>query len=488
MKRTSTKIILTICLGLSIAICRLQMDGKVDINSAGAVDQAIAFELRAGYIGRSELYAREQLKITAKTVDDAAPLLDRMSTQVGLTDTLTHTTYLPLTAADEITPMVERRGLWVTRYDWTSYSQTPSSSDITEIVDDVSSAGFNTIFFQIRAAGDSFYTPGLEPWSARLTTGPVSETLGVDPGWDPLAVMLQTAHEAGIEVHAYVNVYTAWLSPPDESQGQLWPPATTPSQMFDLFTYSPLYAAHPGVYALGYTWRQYLDPNTPMPLEWNHYLWASPGVDEVQDRIVSVATDILSRYALDGIHLDLVRYAGPSYSYDPFSNTAAGTTRTLARDQWQRDRISSLVSRISTQAHTLHPNILVSAAVWPVYEDKWGWGASEGYSDYFQDSKGWLQSGSVDAIAPMLYGGVAEAFTRWQTLMEDFVGFPSPGQIYPGIGVYDDFTAMVDRIAAAREAGTPGHVIFSYSGLKQRNYWSDLRNGPYAVPAVIPSH
>ncbi len=42
----------------------------------------------------------------------------------------------------------------------------------------------------------------------------------------------------------------------------------------------------------------------------SNYLWASPGSDWlVEDHIVAVATDILQRYAVDGLHLDMVRYA-----------------------------------------------------------------------------------------------------------------------------------------------------------------------------------
>ena len=37
---------------------------------------------------------------------------------------------------------------------------------------------------------------------------------------------------------------------------------------------------------------------------------------------MAVVRDIVTRYAVDGVHLDLVRYAERMYSYDPFSNAA----------------------------------------------------------------------------------------------------------------------------------------------------------------------
>ena len=382
---------------------------------------------------------------------------------------------------------VERRAIWVTRYDWTSLNQAPRPAKIDEIVTRVAEAGFNTIFFQVRGAGDAYYKPGLEPWAARLT-GSLAETLGQDPGWDPLATMLAKAHAAGLELHAYVNVYPVWLPPP-EGYGQLWPPATTPPHLFDRLTYGPDHAEHPGEHSLGMAWRQHEAPDKPMSLERNKYVWASPGVDQVQDHILAVITDLVSRYNVDGLHLDLVRYAGRNTSYDPGSNAAAGSEPSPARDQWQRDRISELVRRVKTQLATIRAGVWLSAAVWPYYVDKWDWGVSEGYTDYYQDSLGWLAAGSADAIAPMLYTGVSDEFDRWQILMKDFLANSHGGQIYPGIGAnYDDFNAIARRIEAARQAGAPGHVIFSYGALNSRNYWPDLAAGPYAEPATVPAH
>ncbi|UCG22952.1 MAG: hypothetical protein JSW55_12325, partial [Chloroflexota bacterium] len=55
-------------------------------------------------------------------------------------------------------PVVEVRGLWVTRFDWTYYDhwrQPAQKSTIDEIVTDASRAGFNVIFFQVRGIADA---------------------------------------------------------------------------------------------------------------------------------------------------------------------------------------------------------------------------------------------------------------------------------------------------------------------------------------------
>ncbi len=471
------------CLALMVAFAVLFRPASNAIQVS-----ASDFEALAGVAGRADawyLLYGEEIDLGDDSRGEEPPQVQSLT----WTDGLTPTVYLPLVAAARPAQMIERRALWITRYDWTSLNDAPVPGDIDVMVAKIASAGFNTIFFQVRAAGDAYYTPGFEPWASRLSVGPVSTTLGLDPGWDPLARMIEAGHAAGLEVHAYVNVYTAWLSPPGAAYGDLWPPATTPPQMFDRLTYGSSYAAHPGQYGLGYTWRQYAsgDPPSPMPLNWNTYLWASPGVDEVNAHVAAVIADIVDRYSVDGVHLDLVRYAGPGYSYDPSSNAAVGSSPSAARAQWQRDRITALVRQVREETQQRRPGAVVSAAVWPYYVDKWGWGLSEGYSDYYQDSKGWLASGAVDAIVPMLYGGSCDDSARWEILMSDFVADSEGLPIYPGIGgAYDDFEAIAWRIEKAREAGAQGHALFSYSSLDARGYWDDLAAGPYEVPAAVP--
>ena len=443
------------------------------------------FEMLVGMLGHAEAWQRLYGNELATRNARAHTSVSRVeATILPTSNTLTHRRYLPLVQRQDVTFLVERRAIWITRYDWTQMGRAPAPESLDAMVAKIAAAGFNTIFFQVRAAGDAYYTPGLEPWASRLT-GSLSHTLGQDPGWDPLARMIAAGEAAGIEIHAWVNVYPAWLPPP-EGHGELWPPATTPPQMFDRFTYGPENSAHPGQYGLSWEWRQY-DTRGPMPLTRSSYLWATPGHDLVNGHVAAVVRDIIQRYPVDGLHLDLVRYAGPGYSYDPASNAAAGEIKSPARDQWQRDRITALVRQVTLETEAARPGTMVSAAVWPIYVDRWGWGGRAGYADYYQDSKGWLVTESVDAIVPMLYGFTADDAGRWEILMHDFLADSGGRPVFPGIGThYNDFNAIAWRIETARAAGAQGHALFSYGALNTQDYWDDLATGPYRIPAVLP--
>src|SRR5476649_743901 len=85
----------------------------------------------------------------------------------------------------------EVRALWVVRTTLTS----PSA--IATMVTAARSGGFNTLLVQVRGRGDAYFQQGIEP-------RPVS--LAAQPAFDPLATTIAKAHEAGLRVHAWINV------------------------------------------------------------------------------------------------------------------------------------------------------------------------------------------------------------------------------------------------------------------------------------------
>jgi uncharacterized lipoprotein YddW (UPF0748 family) len=242
----------------------------------------------------------------------------------------------------------------------------------------------------------------------------------------------------------------------------------------------------------GGEWIQWHEDGTPMPLN-PGYLWASPGHWAVSEHVAKVARDIVSRYNVDGLHLDNVRYASPAYSHDPASQSRFAKEQdldpSLTWDDWQRAQVSELVGRLHTDLNTLKPGLPLSGAVWPVYRDRWAWWTTpEGYGGYYQDSLGWLQAGQMDVICPMLYGSTILHYEdRFEDLLGDFVAQAAGGGVYAGVSAdYDAFTPIARRIDIARALGAQGQVLFSSRLIAQRGFWDHFRAGPYAQPATVP--
>jgi uncharacterized lipoprotein YddW (UPF0748 family) len=389
--------------------------------------------------------------------------------------------YLPIILKPEPQPMTEFRGLWVTRFDWTSFGQPAKPAKLDEIIQNAALAGFNVIFFQVRGVADAYYTPGLEPWAQRVS----GVALGQPPNplWDPLAHFVEKAHAVGIQVHAYINVYPVW------DNCSTLPPSTTPTHFYYLLRDYHLTTAGK---LNGLQWYQdetvLCDP----------YLRATPASVFGDNHYLDVAEDLVTRYDIDGIHLDNIRYGASNTSYDPVSTANYDNTYSYA--EWQRRQVNGTVNKFYEQIVPLKAGLWLSAAVWPVYQKKpeWGWTEfyQQGYSTYYQDSKAWLASGYIDSISPMIYPGgtincpddnIYWTQERWQTLVADFQMDGNGRYIIPGIGTtYCTFDEIETRINMARQIGTAGHALFSYGGLLTHNYFQALADGPYATPAVVP--
>jgi uncharacterized lipoprotein YddW (UPF0748 family) len=398
--------------------------------------------------------------------------------------------YLPYIAKPEDTPTptptptatpqpqpgnVEFRGLWVTRFNWTSLFRTEQPEEIDAIVDDAAYAGFNALLFQVRGEADAYYRPGPEPWSARLVG------LGQDPGWDPLQRMIDRAHGYGMQVHAYINIYPVWGcgSPP---------PHTSPEHL-----YHRLIDVHgiSGDRPHGLQW------TTSDQIPCSDYVRATPASFFVDDHLMEVATYLVQQYDIDGLHLDHIRYGGAGYSCDPVSEQRAGGNCFQVVPQghasyadWQRAQVNGTVNRFyntlfGENGVADRPNMMLSAAVWPIY--------TSGYNNYYQDSKAWIGGGYIDALMPMIYGSFDSSPTVWRGYAADFQAANAGRFIIPGIhgGVFGNepgtFEDIAQRIQAARDLGTAGHAIFAYNYLKDGGYFDDLRNGPYSSPAAPPT-
>ncbi len=355
----------------------------------------------------------------------------------------------------------ETRALWVTRWDF----RTPD--DIRCLADKAAEANFNALYFQVRGNADASYPSKLEPWMARLSGG----DLGQDPGWDPLALAIDEAHRRGLELHAWINVYPAWM-------GETPPAPAEPEPMFSRFNH-----------LFGDQWVVWDRHQQPMQLN-KTYLWSNPGHVAVLEHIASVGYDIVARYYVDGLHLDNVRYPGWEYSRDPITLEAVAQAQAqepdLDRKEWQRRQVSQLVARLHAGIQRLKPGLPLSAAVWPVYLETWEWwSAGDGYDGFCQDSVGWVHEQIAELICPMLYlASITDEDAQYQALLEDFVARAGGEHVVAGItATYDDFAVIGRRIDLARTAGAAGQAIFSYGHVNQRGYWEQFRQGPYASPA-----
>ena len=371
----------------------------------------------------------------------------------------------------------EVRALWVQR------GTLASPATIIAAVDMAKSGGFNTLIVQVRGRGDAFYDSGHEPRPALLAKQPAS--------FDPLELMLERAHRANLKVHAWVNVNLISDAEPPAARKHivyvhpewLMVPRPLAEELARMNPKNPQYLRKLSEYAKARSDRV-------------EGIFLSPVHNGAAEHATRVIGDIVSRYDVDGIHLDYIRFPNDEFDYsaealDEFradvttrmngSERRQYDLRTRGRplfytemfpQRWQefrRARLTMLLTRIRSTVKARRPRAVLSAAVFP--------DANDATNRRFQNWGGWLQAGLLDAICPMAYTTNAGIFRSQIANVERLAG---SRQVWAGIGAYQlPATATIDNIRAARQLGAEGVVLFSYDNLDTK-YVDMVAKGAFA--------
>jgi uncharacterized lipoprotein YddW (UPF0748 family) len=346
-------------------------------------------------------------------------------------------------------PVAEMRGLWVVR------TALVSPETVDAVVDQARDAGFNALFVQVRGRGDAFYRSRIVPRSLLLEKQPAA--------FDPLARLLRRARSRGLQVHAWLNVLLA--------AGFVGPlPAGHVATAHPEWLMVPRPAAAAVLAARPEAWPG-LIRNAAGDIE-GYYL--SPSAPGVSEHLEDVVRELLTTYAVDGVHLDFIRYPGMDHDYSraalegfraPSSSggvfriaemLAAPVAEPQAWSDYLRQRLTTLTGRLSRAARVARPGITVSAAVVP--------DEIKAVEERFQDWPAWMAHGLLDGLCPMAYTPDARLFRQQVAQVRARVG---PGKtVWAGVGAYRlEPAAVVERILTAREEGASGVVLFSHESL-----------------------
>ncbi len=399
-----------------------------------------------------------------------------MTLAAGLLMSAGHTAVTPVRAArapDEV------RGLWVLR------SSLTSPQRITELVRTAAAGGYNTLLVQVRGRGDAYYDSAIDPRATDLRAQPAS--------FDPLAATLTAAHAAGLSVHAWFNVNLVASA------------STLPRAREHVVVRHPEWLMVPAglASALGR-----LDPRAAgyvgQLARWTRGqndtvegLYLSPVPAGAQDYTIAVITDLMRSYALDGLHLDYVRYPSAEFDYSRAAlqafraalvDAAPGAERQRldrltasdplawtrmypeAWETFRRERLTTLVTRIRAVVTAERPAAIVSGAVFPDPE--------VARTLKLQDWAAWAKAGVLDVVCPMAYATSVDEFSA-QVAAATAAAHGRP--VWAGIGAWRlPVERSAEHLAAARHAGAAGVLLFSYDSLLEAgrprgSYFTQLR-------------
>ncbi|RZL35520.1 MAG: hypothetical protein EOP35_13625 [Rubrivivax sp.] len=369
-------------------------------------------------------------------------------------------------------PPREWRAAWVatvSNIDWPSrkgLSAEAQQAEIRSLCDTAVRVGLHALILQVRPSADALYESALEPWSEYLTG-----TQGQHPGYDPLAVWLAEARLRGLELHAWLNPYRARHSTAKSAAAATHVSRSRPDWV-----------------------KRYGDQ-----------LWIDPGETAAAEHTLAVARDLLTRYAVDGIHIDDYFYPYPvqdaakneiDFPDEPSWQKYVATGGSLARADWRRFNVNRLVQRLYAVVHETRPGTRVGVSPFGLPRPDLRPPGITGFSQYdklYADVELWLREGWLDYLAPQLYWPRAQAPQAFEPLLQAWRALnPLDRPIHPGLFTSridatpqswqpDEILGQIDSIR--RLAPGSGHIHFSLAALAQnrKGIAEALRTGPYAA-------
>ncbi|MGE5679412.1 MAG: glycoside hydrolase family 10 protein [Bacillota bacterium] len=371
--------------------------------------------------------------------------------------------------ADESNIPIKRefRGAWVAtvaNIDWPmDRNATPGAqiADLVSTMDKLKAAGINAVIFQVRTECDALYKSSIEPWSYWLTG---HQGQAPEPFFDPLEFAIAEAHSRGMELHAWFNPYRAV-----KTTGE-----------YELAS-NHVSAVHPD-WILTFGSLKILDPGNP----------------EVKTYILSIVSDVLRRYDIDGIHFD-----DYFYPYTPITNEDSLTfvkykgSFTNIHD-WRRNNINDLMAKIYDSVKVVKPRVKFGISPFGIVENKYA--GTNGFSSYdilYCDPLTWIKNKSVDYINPQLYWEIGHARADYAKLLPWWASVSNTCQLYIGQysssmaapGYKGSKTELEDQLRMNRSTkNVQGEVFFSSKSITQNfsGFADTLKNNFYKYPALPP--
>lgn len=353
--------------------------------------------------------------------------------------------------------IVEGRALWLDRGTIVAM-KTPS--DMNKLFDKIAEAGINIVYLETINAGYPIYP------SKYIVQNPLIN------GYDPLEVAIKAAHSHDIELHAWTWIFAVGNTRHNALINQ---PASFPGPIISNNFFDGALLGVNG---------NLLPANQPE-------YWLNPANPSVQDFITKVLEEIVTKYNVDGIQLDYIRYPfqggqnqmgfdfvgkelfekETGYTLDCLNSETMDAWKT-----WKAQKVSDFVKNISTRLRTINPHLQISAAVYS--GDR-----SKRLSTIQQDWETWVDNGWIDTLSPMSYATNTDKLTDLAGYVQETS--QNKALIYPGLAIRQlDTAAFLEQLDKVRSLGMVGSTLFAMAHLNEDKL-NILETGPYRNKSLV---
>ncbi|MEC0259257.1 family 10 glycosylhydrolase [Paenibacillus lautus] len=386
----------------------------------------------------------------------------------------TSSLYITVNKASEH-PKAELRAAWIAtvdNIDWPAKGVTDpdqQKQQFISLLDQLEDAGMNAVIMQIKPTADAFYPSNYGPWSEWLTG-----VQGKDPGYDPLAFLLEEVHKRNMEFHAWFNPYRISL------QGDV----------------NKLVATHPA--------RQHPE----WVEEYGGKLYFNPGIPEAQQFIIDGIMEVVRNYDIDAVHFDDYFYPYPVTGVDfPDTDTFNQYKGSFTnKGDWRRSNVNQFIQNVNGAIKAEKSYVKFGISPFGIWKNKSSdptgseTNGLESYNAIYADSKKWVEEEWIDYITPQIYWNIGYSAAAYDKLIDWWSGIVSgknvhlySGQAVYKIGSNTDWSnpeEMPNQIHYNRNfEEVRGSMYFSSKWFKDNalGFTDRLKNDLYRYPALIPA-
>ena len=251
------------------------------------------------------------------------------------------------------------KAVWISYIDFsailTGKSEAQFRANFKKVCQNAADFGINTLVCHVRAFGDAFYPSEYFAWSRNVSG------IGKNPGFDPLKIMIELAHQHNLSFHAWINPFRTYLNTEVSS---------VPSNSVFKKWYND--SSKNGKYIVNVGNRWYYNPGYP----------------DVRNLIIDGVKEIIKNYNVDGIHFDDYFYPTTDSSFDSDAFKAYGAGKTL--ENWRRENVNNLIKNTYNAIKNINNKIMfgispdanVTNDLNMQFADVKLWGSQNGYVDY----------------------------------------------------------------------------------------------------------
>ena len=283
----------------------------------------------------------------------------------------------------------EFRGAWIqcVNGQFKGMSTETMQRTLTYQLNELQKDGCNAIIFQVRPECDALYESQLEPWSYYLTGEQGSKPY---PYWDPLKWMVDECHKRGMELHAWINPYRAKTK-----------------------------VAH------GNARNHVVVQHPEWTFQYDGLTLLNPALQECRDYICQVARDIVTRYDVDGFHIDDYFYPYPvaGVQIPDDAQYRANSNGIGNRGDWRRYNVNLFIEQFYKTVHDAKPWVKVGVSPFGIYRNQKNdpngsrTNGLQNYDDLYADVLLWDANGWMDYCVPQIYWEIGNRAADYDELI-----------------------------------------------------------------------